>query len=61
MRGNGLNYGDTWIEQHYVQRQREVKKTKVAYFKPIINDFDPRNVHVKSHCKLENNFIFNNF
>ncbi len=49
MRGNGLKCGDTWIEQHYVQRQREMKKPEVAYVKPIINDFNPRNAHVKRH------------
>jgi hypothetical protein len=32
MRGNGLNYGDTWIEQHYVQRQREVEKDQGGIF-----------------------------
>jgi hypothetical protein len=52
MRGNGLRCGETWIEQHYVQRQREVKKPKVANFKLIINDFNPRNARVKRHCNL---------
>lgn len=58
MRGNGLRCGDTWIKQHYVQRQREVKKPKVAYFKPIINDLNPRNDCVKRHCKLEKNKLY---
>ncbi len=61
MRGSGLRCGDTQIEQHYVQKQREVKKPKVAYFKPIINDFNPRNARVKRHCKLQNDFISNDF
>jgi len=60
MRGNGLRCGDTWIK-HYVERQREVKIPKVAYFKPIINDFNPRNACVKKHCKLQKKFISNNF